>query len=89
MGRVAMSRRVSCIPSADRAFCDAATTALARLDGQLGDDAIEAALRKALLPSYPRVGVHRQAELVRLSGTPTATGDPMKGRPPTRTECLP
>jgi hypothetical protein len=57
---------VSCIPSADRAFCDAATTALARLDGQLGDDAIEAALRKALLPSYPRVEVHRQAELARV-----------------------
>jgi hypothetical protein len=65
MGRVAMARRVRCIPSADSAFCDAATTALAELNG-LAEDAIEVALSRALLPSYPRVEVHRQAELARV-----------------------
>ena len=60
-----MSRRVSCIPSADRAFCDAATSALNGLNG-LGEEAIESALRMALLPSYPRVEVHRQTELARV-----------------------
>jgi len=60
-----MSRRVSCIPSADKAFCDAATAAIAGLHG-LGEDAIESALRMALLPAYSRVEVHRQTELARV-----------------------
>jgi hypothetical protein len=61
-----MSHRVSCIPSADDAFCDAATAALAAIDGEVGRDEIASQLADLLRGSYPLVEVHSQDPLARF-----------------------
>ena len=58
-----MPRRVSCIPSADTAFCEAATGALREIDGDVSDDELEDLLAAALRVNYPGVEVHRQASI--------------------------
>jgi len=65
-GLAAMRRRVSCIPSSDKAFRDAAAAALDAVDGQVTPDEIERILCAALIDRYPRVDVHRQSELGRV-----------------------
>jgi hypothetical protein len=60
-----MSRRVSCIPSTDKSFGDAARAALDRLNG-VDLATIEAALADALRELFPLVEVHRQSELGRV-----------------------
>jgi hypothetical protein len=61
-----MSRRVSCIPSADDAFCDTATAAMGAIDGEVGHDEIPSALADLLRGSYPLVEVHPQDPLARF-----------------------
>ena len=58
-----MPRRVSCIPSADLEFCDAATGALDGIAAGAAVDRIAAALADFLRPSYPLVEVHLQEPL--------------------------
>ena len=59
-----MSRRVSCIPSADEAFCAAGRAALETL-GDTPVGAVAAALATLLRDAYPLVEVHRQLPLAR------------------------
>jgi hypothetical protein len=61
-----MSRRVSCIPSADDSFCDAATAALGAIEGEVGHDEIASALANLLRDPYPLVEVHPQEPLARF-----------------------
>jgi hypothetical protein len=89
-----MARRVTCIPSADAAFGDAARTALDELDGHYPIDAIGPMLADVLRDAFPLVEVHRQDPLARIDGTdvwyayrdgksfadkPTAASDPQAG----------
>ena len=60
-----MPRRVSCIPTADRAFCNAATAALRELKATPVDH-VAVALATALRHTYPAVEVHRQDMLARV-----------------------
>jgi hypothetical protein len=60
-----MPRRVSCIPSTDRAFREAAGVALASLDGEADLALIELKLCALLIERFPRIDVHRQTELGR------------------------
>jgi hypothetical protein len=60
-----MPRRVSCIPSSDIVFRDAAAAALEAIDGKVSPDEIEEILSEMLIGRYPRVDVHRQNELGR------------------------
>jgi hypothetical protein len=60
-----MPRRVSCIPTADHAFCEAATAALHRIDGVPVDD-VASLLATELRRVYPAVEVHRQEALARV-----------------------
>jgi hypothetical protein len=62
-----MSRRVSCIPSTDKSFIDAASAAIERLNGT-DPTAIEAGLANSLREDFPLVEVHRQSELARVFG---------------------
>lgn len=57
-----MPRRVSCIPTTDRAFCDAATVALRAIDA-LPEESVASLLATALRHRYPAVEVHRQDPL--------------------------
>ena len=59
-----MSRRVSCIPSADEAFCAAGAAALNTL-GDIPVEAVAPALVALLRDAYPLVEVHRQVPLAR------------------------
>ena len=59
-----MPRRVSCIPTADRAFCDAATVALRAIDA-LPEENVASLLATALRHRYPAVEVHQQEPLAR------------------------
>jgi len=79
---------VSCIPSSDVAFRDAAAAALASIGGRVDSEEIEQQLCALLIDRYPRVDVHRQNELGRVfdedvwyayrDGRPAhgSTGDP-------------
>jgi hypothetical protein len=64
-----MSRRVSCIPSTDTGFRDAAKAALATIPPTIGPDQVESMLCELLIDRYPRVDVHRQDELGRVFDT--------------------
>ncbi len=57
---------MSCLPSADGAFRDAAVTALAGIGPKLPEDQVAAALTALLRQKYPDVEVHRQEPLARL-----------------------
>jgi hypothetical protein len=59
-----MSRRVSCIPSADDVFCAAGAAALNAI-GDIPVEAVAAALVALLRDAYPSVEVHRQVPLAR------------------------
>jgi hypothetical protein len=60
-----MPRRVSCFPSADDAFCGAATLALHEIStAPVGD--VASLLTTALRSAYPAVEVHRQEALARV-----------------------
>jgi hypothetical protein len=61
-----MPRRISCHPSDDTAFCDAATEALHRIDGQIGPEDVADVLADMLRARYPGVQVHRQEALARV-----------------------
>jgi hypothetical protein len=63
-----VSRRVSCIPSADATFCDAARAALGQIDQHLSPDAVGPILADLLRAEYPLVVVHRQHPLARIDG---------------------
>ena len=60
-----MPRRVSCIPTADRDFCNAAKAALRELKATSVDH-VAAALATALRHTYSAVEVHRQDVLARV-----------------------
>jgi len=60
-----MPRRVSCIPSSDAGFRQAATAALASIDNDVGPDRIALILCDLLIDRFPDVDVHRQHELGR------------------------
>jgi hypothetical protein len=60
-----MSRRVSCNPSTDQDFCDAARAALEHLN-RTDPAHVEASLANALRAAFPLVEVHRQTELARV-----------------------
>jgi len=51
-----LSRRVSCVPSTDDAFHQAASEALAGIDGSVPKDRIEVRLAESLRIAYP--GIH-------------------------------
>jgi hypothetical protein len=61
-----MPRIVNSLPSTDRAFGEAASNALAGIDGHVGLDEIETVLADLLRPTYPKVQVHRQDPLAQL-----------------------
>jgi hypothetical protein len=61
-------RRVSCIPSEDDEFRNAAVGALHGIDGQAHDDDIATLLAAFLRFAYPAVSVHRQNGLARIPG---------------------
>jgi hypothetical protein len=61
-------RRVSCIPSADGAFCKAATAALGEIDEHVRTDAVGPALADRLRAEYPLVEIHEQHPLARIDG---------------------
>lgn len=61
-------RRVSCIPSADSTFCEAATAALGEIDEHLATDAVGPALADRLRAEYPLVEIHEQHPLARMDG---------------------
>jgi len=60
-----MPRRVSCIPSNDAAFGEAARAALVALEGETDARRIELMMCELLIGRFPRVDVHRQTELGR------------------------
>jgi hypothetical protein len=60
-----VSRRVSCVPSTDDAFHQAASDALAGIDGSVPNDRIEFRLAESLSAAYPGIHVRRQTELAR------------------------
>jgi hypothetical protein len=60
-----MPRRISCVPSSDKSFGEAAVAALAAIDSGADIDDIESLLCELLIDRYPRVDVHRQTELGR------------------------
>ena len=59
-------RLVNSIPSNDTAFHEAATNALAGIDGQARPPEIADFLADLLRPTYPNVDVHRQHPLARM-----------------------
>jgi hypothetical protein len=61
-----MARRVSCIPSGDRAFVDAAGAALAGIAGHTEREAIGPMLADLLRTKFPRVYVSPQHDLARF-----------------------
>ncbi|MDF2735637.1 MAG: hypothetical protein K0S97_2260 [Chloroflexota bacterium] len=61
-----MSRRVSCLPSADTAFTCAASAALDGIDGDADAEHIAVILTDLLRPAYPTVEVHRQEPLAQM-----------------------
>ena len=63
-----MSRRVSCLPSTDAAFRDAARDALAGIDRHADPDDIAGLLAALLRLIYPAIEVHRQEALARIFG---------------------
>ena len=60
-----MPRRVSCIPTSDDAFCQAATAAFRETDGAHASE-VASLLATALRHRYPAVEVHRQDALARV-----------------------
>jgi hypothetical protein len=62
-----MSRRVSCIPSNDVVFREAAAAALAGLDHEIELDDIAVVLTNRLRVDYPLVEVHRQHPMARIA----------------------
>jgi hypothetical protein len=86
-----MGRRVSCIPSGDEAFRNAATVALGEIDGRVEVEGIAAALADVLRPTYEAVTVNRQDLLARVfdddvwyayrDGKPFGSRDPASPRP--------
>ena len=61
-----MPRRVSCIPSSDRAFCEAATAELSRIGEGLSLEQVGSTLAGLLRTWYPLVEVHQQERLAQV-----------------------
>jgi hypothetical protein len=85
-----MARRVSCIPSSDKAFGEAAKAALVSIDGTLKREDVAPRLEDLLRADYPSVHVAQQEDLARFfdedvwyvyrEGAPVAASDWQDGR---------
>jgi hypothetical protein len=63
-----MARRVTCVPSKDVDFRDAANVALNHIDAQVREGDIASVLADSLRLAYPAVTVQRQYVLARVPG---------------------